>query len=505
MKKNIFAAALSGIFLILIFPKAQMGLLAWAALVPLLFVLREQQPKAAFKLGLLTGLVYFGGGLYWIPYTLSIYGKLPEFLSWLILMLMVSVLSLYVGLFSFGITLCSSSFNVFYPLLAGAWWVTVELMRTYLLSGFPWVLLGYSQINFLPVIQVSDITGVYGISFLIVFINAIIADFLYKFSNKVETKKLPWGWAAAGILLISLCVIYGDWRLDQPVAEGSLKLALIQGNIPQDQKWDGAYKDQVFQVYNDMSLQAVRDNKPDLIVWPEAATPFYFEREEPYHERTLLLARACGSYMVFGSPGFEVYDNQAYPFNGAYLISPQGEKIGCYKKIHLVPFGEYVPMQKLFSFAGKLVAQAGNFVSGEDHNLLCLDRARIGTVICYEVIFPDLVRRFVKDGANVLITITNDAWFGETAAPYQHFSMARMRAVENRRFIARAANTGISGFIDPCGRVLKQGGVFTREYLDMAIAPLDKITFYAAYGDVFAYACVLFVVSSLIICYKFKQ
>ncbi len=493
--RDILGALLSGICLLLIFPKARLGGLAWFALLPLLLSLKDCPAPLAFRLGLITGLVYFLGTLYWIPYTLEHYGKLPPLLSWGILLILVAFLALYVGGFAWGLSWCADASLLPAPLLAAAWWVSLEYLRTYLLTGFPWVLLGYSQVQHLSLIQVAEFTGVYGISFLIVLVNAAAADFLWAYLHK---RKLPWRSSGAVLAFLALCFSYGQWQLSLQAPLTSLKVAVIQGNIPQDQKWDLKYQEDVFRTYQELTLQAARQAKPQLLVWPEAATPFYFQSDKVYRPRLLQLVKEADRYLLFGSPGYKPVGNKIRPFNAAYLVSPQGEELGNYQKIHLVPFGEYVPLEKLFAFTGKLVAQAGNFVSGQEYSLLPLNSTRLGTVICYEIIFPDLVRRFVKQGAQILVNITNDAWFGKTAAPYQHFDMLSLRAVENRRYIVRAANSGISGFFDPWGRVLKQGGLFSREFLIQEIAPQSRLTFYSQWGDVFAVSCLFLVLASLI-------
>lgn len=501
-QKNIIGAILSGICLVLVFPKAQIGIIAWIALIPLFMTLEEQTPQVAFRLGLITGLIYFGGTLYWIPYTLEHYGKLPLILSWAILFILVAFLALYVGVFAWGVSWCGKSSFLPAPVLSAVWWVSLEYLRGYILTGFPWVLLGYSQVECLSMIQVAEFTGVYGISFLIVLFNAAAAACLTSYINK---KNLPWRFLSGVILLVVLCFAYGMWQLKTPSPPTWLKVSIAQGNIPQDQKWDPKYQEDVFVTYCKLTLQAAQEEKPNLIIWPEAATPFYFQSDPIYRPRMLELAKESKSFLLFGSPGYIMLNKELRPFNGAYMISPQGEELAHYKKIHLVPFGEYVPLEKLFSFAGKLVEQAGNFVSGWDYSLLPFNSTVLGTVICYEAIFPDLVRRFVKSGAEVLVTITNDAWFGRSAAPYQHFNMAALRAVENRRYLVRAANSGISGFFDPWGRVLKHGGLFTREKLTHAIAPKKEMTFYSRFGDVFAGLCLLLVLINFIVSFSYKK
>ncbi len=495
--RDIFGAFLSGTCLIAVFPKLQLAWLAWVALVPLLLAIEDKPAPSAFRLGLISGLVYFLGTIYWIPHTLEYYGKLPVLLSWFVLLVLAAFLALFIGGFAWSVNYCRG--RLFLPVLAAVSWVSFEYLRTYVLTGFPWALLGYSQVPNLAMIQVAEFGGVYGISFWVVLVNAAVAGLLTACQKK---QRLPWRWGLSVLIFSVLCFAYGKRQLSLPGPAASMKVAAIQGNIPQDKKWDQKYQEEVFQVYNQLSLEAARKDAPQLLIWPEAATPFYFQSDKIYRPRILQLAIESKSYLLFGSPGYKRVVNKIRPFNGAYLLNPAGEEVAGYQKIHLVPFGEYVPLEQIFSFAGKLVAQAGNFVSGKEYSLLPMKTTQVGTVICYEIIFPDLVRRFVKRGAGVLVNITNDAWFGKTAAPYQHFAMLSMRAVENRRYIVRAANTGISGFFDPWGRVLKQGGLFTREYLVQDIAPQSGLTFYSRYGDLLAISCLLLLITAVAINYE---
>jgi apolipoprotein N-acyltransferase len=233
----------------------------------------------------------------------------------------------------------------------------------------------------------------------------------------------------------------------------------------------------------------VAEGKPDLIIWPETATPFFFQDAKEFQPFILDIPKKTHAFLLFGTPSYKIEKAKINHYNSAYLISNSGELNGRYDKIHLVPFGEYVPMQDLLFFIGSLGEGIGDFKSGREIFNFSLPQGKFGVLICFEIIFPDLCRRFVKNGANFLVTITNDAWFGRTSAPYQHFSIATFRAIENRVFIARAANTGISGFIDPNGRIVKQGGIFTEEAMNGTIRLSSEKTFYTLHGDVFAWIC----------------
>jgi len=273
-------------------------------------------------------------------------------------------------------------------------------------------------------------------------------------------------------------------------------VAVTQGNIDQSIKWDESFQKQTLKIYERLSLRVAQE-RPDLIIWPETATPFFFQDAKEYQPLVLNIPRETGAYLLFGSPSYTVKGQKVSHYNSTYLISPGGEIVGKYDKIHLVPFGEYVPLKDLLFFMGSLGEGIGDFKSGKEATLLSLPQARFGVVICFEIIFPDLCRQFVRRGADFLVTLTNDAWFRRTSAPYQHMAIATFRAVENRVFIARAANTGISGFIDPKGKIMNHGGIFTEDALNGTIRRMNEKTFYTLYGDVFAWVCVATTVFAL--------
>jgi apolipoprotein N-acyltransferase len=267
-----------------------------------------------------------------------------------------------------------------------------------------------------------------------------------------------------------------------------LKIGLVQGNIDQSVKWDESFQKETLQIYERLSFK-VAEQKPDLIIWPETATPFFFQDATEYRSLILDIPKKTHAFLLFGTPSYKTLKGKVNHYNSAYLASPSGELVGKYDKIHLVPFGEYIPMQDLLFFIGSLGEGIGDFKSGKEIFNFALPHGKFGVLICFEIIFPDLSRRFVKKGANFLVTLTNDAWFGRTSAPYQHFSMAAFRAVENRVFVARAANTGITGFIDPRGKILKEGEIFTEEAMSETVRLSSRKTFYTLFGDVFAWVC----------------
>jgi apolipoprotein N-acyltransferase len=487
-------AAASGLLLVVIFPTFNIHLLAWIALVPLFLALDGQNVKNGFLLGGMTGIVYFAGTVHWVTNSVHYYGGVPLIPASLITLLLCVYLALYPALFGAAVVHLGKQYPSLLFLSAPAVWTALELARTYVFSGFPWSLLGYSQYLVLPVIQVSDITGVYGVSFLIVLVNAAVAGVL------MDRKKYPLLIITAVALVLVLG--YGFMRLNGRENNGGITVSVVQGNIEQDKKWDPAYQTEVIAVYTRLTQEALKQH-PDIVIWPETAVPFYFNGEGPrdnaLHAELTAFVKRSGVPLLFGSPTYEVKPGRVVHLrNSAFLLTADGKVGAVYHKLHLVPFGEYVPLKSVLFFVEKMVQAVGDFESGSDYTVMKVvprgpgaGEVKLSTVICYEIIFPDLVRRFVDRGAGIITTITNDAWFGRTSAPYQHFSTAVFRAVENRVPVARAANTGVSGFIDAKGRILDSSPIFTEAYLTRRLTPGSVATFYTRYGDVFSYLCLL--------------
>lgn len=489
-KRDILLSFLSGALLILSFPYFDLEFLAWVALVPLFLAVEGKGLVYSFKIGFLTGAISFLGILYWIIVAVHSYGNVPLILSALILLLLVGYLSLYIGVFTYLIRLIQIRLGIETILFIPFLWVALEYLRSFLLTGFPWANLGYSQYLNIPFIQMVDITGSYGLSFVIVLVNAT----LFQVARQWVQKIFPLKEVILTFIVLSGSLTYGYIKLGiidrQIIQNPSLKVGLVQGNIDQSIKWDESFQKETLKIYSRLS-QRISEEKPDLIIWPETATPFFFQDAKEYQPLVQEIPKRTNAFLLFGTPTYRIEKGKVNHYNSAYLLSPAGELVGKYDKIHLVPYGEYVPLGEYIPL-GSLGEGIGNFKPGKEIFNFTLSQGKFGVLICFEIIFPDLCRRFVKKGANFLVTITNDAWFGKTSAPHQHFSMAVFRAVENRVFIARAANTGISGFIDPRGKILKQGGIFSEEAINGTIHLSKEKTFYTLYGDVFAWACSAF-------------
>jgi apolipoprotein N-acyltransferase len=486
-----FWPVLSGGLLVFAFPGADIGILAWAALVPLLISLNGKTPFNALKYGFASGFVFYMASLSWLIYTMSVYGGIPKPISIILHISLSCYLGLYFGAFGYLYALAKRHTPLSPILFAPVFWVVLELVRNYIVTGFPWNLLGYTQHDTLGVIQIADITGVYGVSALIVMVNAAISELVVGIRGG-KPKGASWYSSTAGCAVLMVCVLgYGNYRLtNQPISEKTLKVGLVQGNIDQSVKWDQDMRLQVFETYADMTL-GLAEAKPDLVVWPETAVPFALE-DESGMDLLYRVARSMDTNLMTGVPSFTEMEDGSYEGrNSAVLISSDGELIGRYDKIHLVPFGEYVPLQEVLPFVRKMVYGIGDFVPGECCTLMGAEGWNFGTAICYEVVFPELVREFPDAGADFLVSVTNDAWFGESSAPYQHFAMARFRAVENRRTLIRAANTGITGVILPDGSVSARTDIYTKGYVVREIPLLSEKTFYTRHGDIFAYLCLL--------------
>jgi len=508
--RQILFACASGVLLPLCFPNFEFELLAWAALIPLHLALDQCSRQRAFWIGWLTGLIGFTGIMEWVVTAMTTYGKVPLPISYAILLLLTAYLGLYVGLYSLAVVWLRELIPRYGIFFAPCFWVAFELIRTYALSGLPWCLLGYSQYQNLDLIQIADHTGVYGVSFLIILVNLAIAElilWLMPFFRGFHPVKLPWELLTTAAILMLLSWLYSSSVLREEnsiQSKSSIIVGVVQPNIDQAVKWDAEYRDETMQRFD--RLTAKLGIGTDLVVWPEAATPFVLEREQDYQLKLIEWAARAQAPILTGSPALRFYpDRRPYLLNSAYLLGTDGSLLGRYDKHHLVPFGEYIPLKSsLLFFLDKLVEGIGDFEAGPGPTILSFTPkslrggnlagsrpVKFGVAICYEVIFPDLVRRFTDNGAEFLVTITNDGWFGPSSAPAQHFSMVVFRSVENHLAFARSANTGISGFIDPYGRILDATPLFTEHALKAAIPIRNSRTFYSYYGDVFAYGCAI--------------
>jgi len=492
------AAALSGLLLTVSFPPGSTQGFAWVALVPLLAALRGRSRSLRFHLGFTAGLVHFLSLMYWIVVVLKGYGGLPLLLSMVVLLALAVYLALYPALFALLFPwMWRSRFAL---LLTAGTWVVLEYARGEFLTGLPWCLIGYSQGAHPLLIQICDLTGVYGVSFLVAAVNALVFSLLFdRDQGFSRPRKLEGG---VILLFMILTLVYGGYRLHdigtRVLNVPSLRTAVIQGNIDQSLKWRPAFQEATVDVYTRLSLRATPFH-PDLLVWPETAVPYFFQEQGELSKRIAAVAEKTGADLLFGSPAYDRSGKHVRYFNRSYLLSPAGRSVLWYDKVHLVPFGEYVPLKRFFPFVNRLVPAAGDFAPGRRIAPLQGAGYSAGVLICFEAIFPELARSQARQGAQVLVNLTNDAWFGRTSAPFQHLAMSAFRSVETRLPAIRSANTGISAFVDACGRITHRSGLFRESVL---LAPVsvssNRPTFYTTHGDVFALLLFIAICAKLI-------
>jgi apolipoprotein N-acyltransferase len=501
---------LSAALQILIFPLPGIYVLSWIALAPLLVaIFRARTPETiqldesqklipaspfqGFLLGYLCGVIWYIGTCYWVYDTMHQYGGLAAPIAAFVLLLFALYLGLYHG--AFGLLLCllarKDSFNRLALLSAPFLWIAVELARTRI-SGFPWNLLGITQVDNIALTRIATFTGVYGLSFEIVLVNvAFAAAFLVP---RVRRKTLL-------IASISAAVLLQAGRLiPMPNLPTDKVAVLLQQNLPvAEAEWTTDDFAKYLHEFSSLSLSATPSHHPDLIAWPESPAPFQ-TNDAKVRNAISDLARQSETWVVVGSIGV---DSPQRVFNSASLVSPSGAWDGRYDKIHLVPFGEYVPFASIFSFAGGLTQAVGNFTHGTSRVPLQADGQKLGVFICYESIFPNEIRQLAKQGAQVLVNVSNDGWYGDSGAWAQHLNQARMRAVENHRWLLRDTNTGLTSSIDPYGRVVAHLERKTRAALAAPYALVNATTFYSQDGDWFAYLCAIISIGALIARFSF--
>lgn len=508
----------SGLLLSVCFPPFSCFPAVALALVPLLEAVWGKGWHCACRMGFLAGIVHFGTLLWWISPTISHYGNLPGWVAWPVFGLLVCYLAIYpaiwsglIGYWTAGRSCLPSSLA-----LAGTW-TLLEWARGHVLSGFPWGYLAYTLEPVPSLIQTAEIWGPYGLTFLIVLLNVLIWRFFKGLLN-TDTKDSVFlqgkrvRSAQLGLFLFCLAGLwfFGEWRMEEIAHNDDLlpelRVAAIQGAVPQDMKWDPAFQVATLDTYGKLSLKAVegldnlevnRDNgvmaSSSLVVWPETAAPFYFQVPGPLSEQVRSVARDLDVALLFGSPAYRFNsEGKAEYLNSAYLLDPDGAIAGRYDKRHLVPFGEYLPWGWVTAWTQGLIPAVGQFSPGITSRPLSRQDLHAGVLICFESIFPTLSRETVLEGANFLAVLTNDAWFGRTGAPYQHEIMAIFRAVETRRWVVRAANTGVSSLISPCGVRTAKTSLFEPCYIEGRIHLRKGHTLYVKYGEIWLLLFCLF-------------
>ncbi|MBM3220503.1 MAG: apolipoprotein N-acyltransferase [Candidatus Rokubacteria bacterium] len=469
----------AGGVLALAFPRTNWDGVAWIAVAPLLVVALLRGPRAAFFWGWLGATTFFLGLLQWLNFTFMTFSAIPFPLTWLPTLALAAYCGLWVALVMAATSWVGTRSTGWALVLAPFAWVAAEWGRGHLFGGFPWGLLGYTQHAQLPAIQIAELGGVYAVSFVVLAVNAAVAGVVL----------LPWRHAAAGAVLagvlLALSLGFGVWRLREPMTEATARVAVVQPSIEQPLKWDPDHAAATLGIYVALSRRAVED-APSLLVWPETATPTPLARDAGLVSLLRGLATSLRAPLVVGSIDVE----GASPVvlrNTAYLLTERGIE-GRYDKMHLVPFGEYVPLSGVIGFVRGWAEFISELEPGTRTVVFPGPPAPFGVVICYEGIFPELVRDFAKNGARLIVNITNDAWFGRTSGPLQHLAMYPFRAVEHRTSVVRAANTGVSAFIAPTGQILGRLSLFERSTLTSAVPLRARTTLYTKLGDWVAYA-----------------
>jgi apolipoprotein N-acyltransferase len=488
-----WAALASGVLLALSFPKFGHPAAAFIALVPLMVALSGWNgragrlpgvtPRRGFLLGLLAGFVHFAGTVYWTGATVQTFGGLPLPVAVFVTGLLVLYMAAYVAAASAATALFVRRFGLAGLALAPAAWVAAEYLRGHLFGGFPWIPLGNSMVTMLPLAQLASLVGVYGLSLFVVLINAGFA------AAALSNRRARVIAVAATFAMIAGTSLWGGSRMaaDRLTQGEPVRVGLIQANIAQVDKWNPARAGMIVDRYLELTRQAAA-NGAEFLLWPESATPYYFQ-DDPDGEIIRKMVREIGKPLLLGSDEFEAGPPIDRHYNAAFMLDPAGATAAVYRKIHLVPFGEYVPFQQMLFFVGPLVEAVSAFTAGDRVTMLPVHGHMVSTAICYEVTYPGLMREAVRQGSELLTTITNDAWYGESSAAYQHFDMAAMRAIEQGRYLVRAANTGISGIVDPYGRVLIKTTLFETAAVVGEARFVQEKTLYARIGDLAAQLC----------------
>jgi apolipoprotein N-acyltransferase len=508
-----FLVLLSAVLQILIFPLPNLYMLCWLAITPLLIaILRARQPQTlqlraginllparplqAFLLAYVCGILWYAGTCYWIYSVMHQYGGVNTPAGISILILFCLYLAIYHGVFGLLVSLLagSSPFNLRALLLSPVLWVAVELARNRI-TGFPWGLLGTTQVDNIPLARIASVTGVFGLSFEIMLVNAALAAaFLVP---REKRKRLLLATVVAALILQAGSLV------PTPAIPTDHNAVLVQANVPilEGSDWTKAYFNETLRDLAEISLDSQSgQSHADLIVWPENPAPFYTS-DPLFRDAVSNVARHSGAWLIAGSIGIRnattTPDQTTEMYNSAVLVSPNGESVSRYDKVHLVPFGEYVPFKQVFSFAGGLTKEVGDFSRGTSRVPLNAGGTKLGVFICYESIFPDDIRQFANNGAQVLVNISNDGWYGDSGAYAQHLKQSRIRAVENNRWLLLDTNTGRTAAIDPNGRIMASAPRKTRTVLRAPYALSNATTFYTRHGDWFAYLCAIISVVAL--------
>ena len=459
------------------------GIIAWFALIPLFFAIRNEGTRKTFLLTFISSLTWYSISLFWIYNAMHNFGHMTEFASFsvtIFLALVVSVsISIFVTLGRFTAKRIPGGNILWIPLF----WTFAELARNYVpAGGFPWANMAMSQWKHLSVIQISSITGVYGVIFLIILVNVYFSETIH---NLIYKHKIQRRLTIIMIAIILAVLSFGYSRLNTPFIEenNAILIGAIQPNIPQDIKWKRSKKALAFDIYKTQT-QMLADADASIIVWPESSLQLVIP-ETKIRVNELNNFAPFGSVVVTGL--LETSGKTAY--NSVFAVDDKGFITGKYKKTHLVPFGEYVPYRNILFFIDKIVEPPEDFIAGKSWEPIFTNSALIGPLVCYEDVFPEVSRKLVKNGAQILINVTNDGWYGLTSAAHQHLALSIFRSVETNRYLVRSANTGVSAIISPRGNIITQTPLFESAVIMGPVFPLNNETFFVKYGNWFPIAC----------------
>jgi apolipoprotein N-acyltransferase len=484
-KQKLILSIVSGLLYLMSFPPLPFGFLAPFALALLLPIAFTSTRKQTFLYYFISGVVFNTGLLYWIPRLMQegLYVVLA-----LGMVLLIGYMAFWVGLTGLSIHFIRLKSRILALALFPFIWTAQEKIRELGEMSFPWVTVGYTYGGYTPLIQFASVLGVYFYSFLIA-LTAVLLFLIFEYRK--DAKRII-RFSAILIGLYGFLTIHGLFRIKEPSREHQLKVALVQANVDQNVKWNVHFRDSVYNLHKQMTLQCVREN-PDLVVWSESAMPCYFLKRPRYKYGVITLMDSLSLPLVFGGldymPNYEKKKKYDF-FNSVFFYHPKSRRFLKYDKIRLVPFSERLPFEGIFPLISRVDLGEADFTPGRDYRLFKLKGYRLFTPVCYEVVYPKEIRRFVRSGGEFMVHLTNDGWFGRSGMPFQHANITRFRALENGIWVARCANTGVSCFIDPYGRFTKKSSIFTGVNIVGNINARGINTFYTRHGDLMGWFCI---------------